>query len=358
VVQAHIIDERSEWRTFSDRDKESDDPNRVGGPTNALLGDAGLTTVIARTRGDGGASFALHRLHARAGGGPERALSSAFKAIGGMCERLGLVEAIRDHAQKTYKAVAEAGRGARGRTAHAVYLSAIYIACRQLGMPRTFKEMQATLPGMDAKDVSRAYKAITRCFQDDALAGGGPAGVGAGAPAASANAFAGVTNPLSFVPRFCSALAVEPRERRAIEESVRAACPDAPAPDMPWDGRNPTSKVSAVIFIISQLNADPGQRLSYEEVAKVAGIAPTTVRTAYRDMRPHLRALVSPAFASDEQLAAMPDPDKPLPGRAAASAAAAAAGATAAAAGGQPSSSAPPPAAAAAAVAAGLSARN
>lgn len=112
MVEAHIIDERSEWRTFSDKvgvnkirmfkcrfllclpflltttygagryllgeraacihmcymtnmqDKESADPNRVGGPTNHLLEGGGLSTVIGKGR-DGDSSYMLNKLHTR-----------------------------------------------------------------------------------------------------------------------------------------------------------------------------------------------------------------------------------------------------------------------------------------------------
>lgn len=82
---------------------------------------------------------------------------------------------------------------------------------------------------------------------------------------------AGLTHPVTYVPRFASTLAFGPREKRAAEDAVRAACPDDGMRDRPWDGKNPTSKVGAVIFIISQLNPDPKQRASLEEVARVAG---------------------------------------------------------------------------------------
>ena len=43
VVEAHVIDERSEWRTFGDKEGRDGgaDPNRVGGPVNHLLSDGG-----------------------------------------------------------------------------------------------------------------------------------------------------------------------------------------------------------------------------------------------------------------------------------------------------------------------------
>jgi hypothetical protein len=51
VVEAHVIDERSEWRTFADKDGNGADPNRVGGPVNPLLSDGGMSTMIGGGKG-------------------------------------------------------------------------------------------------------------------------------------------------------------------------------------------------------------------------------------------------------------------------------------------------------------------
>lgn len=68
--------------------------------------------------------------------------------------------------------VADSGQGARGRTAQSTHIACIYAACRELNVPRTFKEIQGSVPGVDQKDLSRAFKSIQRLFQERALAGG------------------------------------------------------------------------------------------------------------------------------------------------------------------------------------------
>ena len=112
VVEAHIIDERSEWRTFGDKDKEGDDPSRVGGAANPLLDDGGLGTVIGRLQGDGGASFALNKMHMRQNGAA-RQLRGAFGGIAEMCSKLAQNESVKTGACQIYKDV----RRARPRAA-------------------------------------------------------------------------------------------------------------------------------------------------------------------------------------------------------------------------------------------------
>ena len=42
VLESRVVDESSEWRTFSDSDKAGVDPNRTAGPTNRMLANGGL----------------------------------------------------------------------------------------------------------------------------------------------------------------------------------------------------------------------------------------------------------------------------------------------------------------------------
>lgn len=87
VLESHSIDETSEWRTFANESNDND-PNRVGGPSNPLLTDGGLSTVIAKPNGTSGEflSSSLGRWQNR-GSNPDRGLLQAFGIIGTMSER-------------------------------------------------------------------------------------------------------------------------------------------------------------------------------------------------------------------------------------------------------------------------------
>ena len=79
----------------------------MGGPTNHLLSDGGLSTVIAgaTNKTNSALTNSLQRLHTRSGGGSDRSLSTAFRAIGVICDKLGLVRIIKDRACELYKKV-------------------------------------------------------------------------------------------------------------------------------------------------------------------------------------------------------------------------------------------------------------
>ncbi|ONM23127.1 Transcription initiation factor IIB-2 [Zea mays] len=88
VLEAHSVDETSEWRTFANESNDND-PVRVGGPSNPLLTDGGLSTVIAKPNGAQGdfLSSSLGRWQNR-GSNPDRSLILAFRTIANMADRV------------------------------------------------------------------------------------------------------------------------------------------------------------------------------------------------------------------------------------------------------------------------------
>ena len=89
VLEAHSIDETSEWRTFANESADND-PVRVGGPSNPLLTDGGLVTVISKTSGSQGDFPSLGRWQSR-GSNPDRMLIQAFRGIATMADRLVII---------------------------------------------------------------------------------------------------------------------------------------------------------------------------------------------------------------------------------------------------------------------------
>ncbi|RRT75140.1 hypothetical protein B296_00014558 [Ensete ventricosum] len=194
VLEAHSIDETSEWRTFANESGDND-PVRVGGPTNPLLADGGLSTVISKPNGAQGEflSSSLGRWQNR-GSNPERSLILAFKTIATMADRyplvsfssllpqyallpvrstkdrlyctnsiivgtrptLGLVATIKDRANEIYKKVEDL-KSVRGRNQDAILAACLYIACRQEDKPRTVKDISLAT-GVAEGTIKNSYK--------------------------------------------------------------------------------------------------------------------------------------------------------------------------------------------------------
>ncbi|RLU17683.1 hypothetical protein DMN91_009919 [Ooceraea biroi] len=164
VVGDRVIDVGSEWRTFSN-EKSGIDPSRVGGPENPLLNGADLSTMIGP--GTGAASFdgfgTAKYQNRRTMSSSDRALLNAFREINAMADRINLPKTIVDRANTLFKQVHD-GKNLKGRANDAIASACLYIACRQEGVPRTFKEICA-VSKISKKEIGRCFKLILKALE-------------------------------------------------------------------------------------------------------------------------------------------------------------------------------------------------
>ncbi|XP_019082316.1 PREDICTED: transcription initiation factor IIB-1-like [Camelina sativa] len=232
ALESHSIDETSEWRTFANESSNSD-PNRVGGPTNPLLADSALTTVIAKPNGSSRDFFSssLGRWQNR-NSNSDRVLIQTVKTIATMSERLGLVATIKDRANEIYKRL-EDQKSSRGRNQDALYAACLYIACRQEDKPRTINEICVIANGATKKEIGRAKDYIVKTL-----------GLETGQSVELGTIHAG-----DFMRRFCSNLGMSNHAVKAAQEAVQKS--------EEFDiRRSPISIAAVVIYIITQLSDD------------------------------------------------------------------------------------------------------
>ncbi|XP_052477069.1 transcription initiation factor IIB-2 isoform X1 [Gossypium raimondii] len=284
VLESHSIDETSEWRTFANESGDND-PVRVGGPTNPLLADGGLSTVIAKPNGASGEflSSSLGRWQNR-GSNPDRGLIVAFKTIATMSDRLGLVATIKDRANEIYKKV-EDQKSSRGRNQDALLAACLYIACRQEDKPRTVKaslnlafqlEICSVANGATKKEIGRAKEYIVKQL-----------GLETGQSVEMGTIHAG-----DFMRRFCSNLGMNNQAVKAAQESVQKS--------EEFDiRRSPISIAAAVIYIITQLSDD---KKPLRDISLATGVAEGTIRNSYKDLYPHLAKIIPSWYAKEEDL--------------------------------------------------------
>ncbi|KAK2966738.1 hypothetical protein RJ640_001062 [Escallonia rubra] len=203
VLESHSIDETSEWRTFANESGDND-PVRVGGPTNPLLTDGGLSTVISKPNGvtSDFLSSSLGRWQNR-GSNPDRSLILAFKTIATMSDRLGLVATIKDRANEIYKKV-EDQKSSRGRNQDAILAACLYIACRQEDKPRTVKEICSVANGATKKEIGRAKEYIVKQLELEM----------------GQSVEMGTIHAGDFMRRFCSNLGMTNQAVKAAQEAV------------------------------------------------------------------------------------------------------------------------------------------
>lgn len=155
----------------------------------------------------------------------DRALLNAFREINAMADRINLPKTIVDRANALFKQVHD-GKNLKGRANDAIASACLYIACRQEGVPRTFKEICA-VSKISKKEIGRCFKLILKALETsvDLITTG------------------------DFMSRFCSNLGLPNMVQRAATHIARKAVEIDIVP-----GRSPISVAAAAIYMASQVH--------------------------------------------------------------------------------------------------------
>ncbi|OMO97454.1 Transcription factor TFIIB [Corchorus capsularis] len=262
VLESHHIDESSEWRIFADSDDNGKyDRERVGSKQNLLLDQAILQTFASNPnpkKGGGGGPF-VGSLNSLNQSNSDKGLTEGFKMIENMADNLGVVRTIKDGACEIFKNV-EDNKSCRGRNLKATVAATLYIACKELKLSRTLKEISRVADGVAMKEISRAVEVIKKRMEVET----------------------GGVQPAELVRRFCSKLNMNYQAIKAVEEAVEAV--------ENFDiRRNPKSILAAIIYMIDQVS---GSARSFKEIAIVAEVAEGTVKGSYKDVAPLASKLI------------------------------------------------------------------
>lgn len=292
VLGDRIIDTRSEWRTFANDESGSDDPSRVGSAANPLFDGSQLETSISF--GDGNQrSRELNRAHAKMNQNKStKNLKEAYGRITAICTPLHLPTDIIDTTAQLFKAT-EDQKIFKGKNTDAIIAGCLFIACRQLGSPRTFKEINKATK-VTKKEIGRTFKILQSFFSQQKRAkAAGVAVVGGkfypltnvlmilnttilGTAATIGDAYQNKssTEAKELCDRYCDLLQLSmssTKVARGIAERMSTVGSLA--------GRSPLSAAAACIYMASHLLGEPK---SPKEIANVADVSDGTIRTAYK----------------------------------------------------------------------------
>ncbi|WIV66947.1 transcription initiation factor IIB [Natrialbaceae archaeon AArc-T1-2] len=262
VVEEDEIDRGPEWRAFDATEK--DEKSRVGAPTTKMMHDEGLSTNIGWQNKDAyGKSLSsrqrqkMQRLRTwnerfRTRDHKERNLKQALGEIDRMASALGLPENVRETASVIYRQALEQDL-LPGRSIEGIATASLHAAARMEQVPRSIDEIDA-VTRVDEEEFKRAYRYINRELGLEIQ------------PA----------DPLEYLPRFASELALEDEtEHRARELLERAKRENL------HSGKSPVGLAAAAIYAAGRLtNAD----LTQQEVSEVTEMSEVTIRNRYQEL--------------------------------------------------------------------------
>ncbi len=158
----------SEWCATGD--EEINDKLRTGIRTSLARFDMGLSTIIGRTDRDASGNILdpamrsrMQRLRtwdirSQAHSSAAKNRKHAFTQLSILKDKLNLSDAVIEKTAYIYRKAQERLL-IRGRTISGMLAAAIYIACREMGTPRTLNDI-ATVNNMKRKELARNYRLL------------------------------------------------------------------------------------------------------------------------------------------------------------------------------------------------------
>ncbi len=262
VVAAKIADRGPEWRAFDDEQRSK--RTRVGAPLTYTIHDKGLSTTIDWHDRDiygkslsPGQKAQVYRLRKwqrriRVSDATERNLAFALSEITKISNNLNIQKNILETASVIYrKAVKE--RLIRGRSIQGVTSAALYLACRQCGLPRTLDEI-AQASTVNKKEVGRSYRFLIK----------------------ELNYSIPPLRPSQYITKFSNQLTMQGK----VEEIAHKILASAKELKL-TSGRGPTGIAAAASYIASVLT---GERKTQREIAEIAQVTEVTIRNRYKEL--------------------------------------------------------------------------
>ena len=247
---------RSGWT--SSNIQESDFRDRTGAPTSLAKYDRGLSTVIGKINKDASGRQIDLAMKSRIGrwrtwdarsqtnDSSKRNLQSAFIQLYTLKDLLGLPESAIEKIAYLYRKIQER-KLIKGRTIKGALAVASYIACRELGIPRTLKEI-AKISNLKEKEIARIYRKVMfeldlKIPQVDAL------------------------KEIIKIGNICGIS--ERSKRRAIKMMMTVMKTEASA------GKNPMGLAGAVLYLACK---EYDEEITQNKIAEIAGVTEVTLR--------------------------------------------------------------------------------
>jgi len=270
VLGERGIDTRSEWRTFSNDDQGNDDPSRIGDAANPLLHGSQLQTEIGF--GDGGQRVReLSRAHNKSNHDKaNKSLQAAYSQIATLCDSQSISKPTAETAKLLFR-VTDDAKLFKGKSQDAIIAGCIFIACRQHGQQRSFREI-FKMTNVSKKEVGRTFKTLEAFLQKNNKL---PTG---GKPVLDTSGFATgqTTNAASLMPRACEKLGLDVQLQLIAEACAHQVTEHGVAA-----GRSPLSIAGACLYLVSHLMGIPK---SPKEIGVAVEVSDGTIRTAYKLM--------------------------------------------------------------------------
>ena len=263
VISEKALETQAEWRAFTT--DEVNNRSRTGMPTSLARHDKGLATIIGRANKDASGQVldaamrtTMERLRTwdfrtQAHTSTDRNLRQAFEHLDKLKDKLGLSDAIIEKTAYIYRKAQENGM-VRGRTINSVLAASLYIACREMEVSRTLKDI-AAISNIKRKELARMYRLMFFKL----------------------NVKIPVVDPLKCIAKISNKINLSERtKRQAISIMNDVTKKEISA------GKDPMG-IAATVLYLSCLKTD--EYRSQIDIASAAGVTEVTIRNRFKDLK-------------------------------------------------------------------------
>ena len=265
------INNLPEWRTsFRDRANNNNrgSSRGTGTPTSLARHDMGLSTIIGRADKDASGRILDSAMHSKMerlrlwdfrtqASGTNRNLKNAFEYLDKLKDKLGLPDAAIEKTAYIYRKAQERGL-IRGRTIPVMLAAAVYIACREIGIPRSLSDI-ATITNVRRKELARTYRLLIIELDHKVP----------------------MIDPIKCVAKVANKASLkEITKRKAINIVHEATKKELSA------GKDPMSLAATVLYLSS---LKTGEKRTQQDISNAAGVTSMTLRNRLKDLKSQLK---------------------------------------------------------------------
>ena len=262
IFQQKRLNHNVEYRYYGDSDNKSSNPERVGMPTNYLLPESSLGSLIGYNYKNKSYNFRKMMQYNSWNAMPykERSQWKVYSAIAIKCKKGGLPSIIIEEAKAYYKTISETSIS-RGSNRQGIIAACVFQSCKKIKVPRSAKEI-ADIFNIEMQDMThgiKRFKEIWRISNSNKLK-------------------VRTSNPLDYIDRFCSKLSV-PIDIKHIAEFI-AVKSKTSIDNLVEDNTSPSIAAGAIYLACSLCN----QNITKRHVSIACKISEVTIAKCYKKL--------------------------------------------------------------------------
>lgn len=248
-----FIDCSAEWRYYGFDDNKSSDPTRCGMPTNDLLPESSLGSIIGYCANETHEMRIIRKYHMwNCMTYKERSLYNIFDMLTINAVNNGIPKSIIDEAKVYYKKLSEM-KISRGDNRNGLIASSIYMSCKTNGVPRSAKEI-AKVFNLKVTTMTKGCKKFQDIMKLDMES----------------------TNANDFISRFCSKLNIDSTKRDICKDVIKKADELSIVCE-----NTPPSVAAGSIFVCSSVY---GWGIGKKELADACEISQVTISKCFKKL--------------------------------------------------------------------------